>query len=216
MALSEETEFPPAHAAGLAVGLLGGSFNPAHRGHRHISELALKRLELDEVWWLVSPQNPLKPAEGMEGLEDRVERARTVARHPRIRVTGIEARLGTRYTADTLGELCAHFPNTRFVWLMGADNMVQLPKWDDWTRIFRTVPVAVFDRPTYSQRALAGTAARRFRSARVKERGAARLARMEPPAWCFLHIPLMALSATQIRARRGADRDATGETGKRN
>lgn len=206
--LAKETAALPSPAAvsGLRIGLLGGSFNPAHQGHQFISREALKRLKLDRVWWLVSPQNPLKPHEGMAGLEARLEGARAVARHPRIRPTGIEAALGTRYTADTLAELKARFARTRFVWLMGADNLAQIPRWEDWTYIFHTVPIAVFDRPSYSHKALAGIAARRFRKARVEERKAPSLAARTPPAWCFLHIPLMPVSATQIRARAGAER----------
>lgn len=129
--------------AGLRVGLLGGSFNPAHDGHRYISRLALKLLGLDEVWWLVSPQNPLKPAAGMASLGDRLARAQAVADHPRIRVTDLERLLGTRYTADTLAALHRCFPRTRFVWLMGADNLLQVPRWQRWTEIFETTPVAL-------------------------------------------------------------------------
>ena len=132
------------------IGILGGSFNPAHDGHRHISLEALKRLRLDEVWWLVSPQNPLKPQEGMAPFEDRIEKAKSVADHPRIRVTDIEKGFATTYTAETLARLCRRFPNQRFVWLMGADNLSQISRWNRWTRIFHTVPVAVFDRPSYS------------------------------------------------------------------
>src|SRR5690606_10326285 len=158
--------------AGLRVGLLGGSFNPAHAGHRHISLEALRRLKLDEIWWLVTPQNPLKPVCGTAPLDRRVAAARRVADHPRIRVTDIERRLGTRYTADTLAALTARFPRTRFVWLMGADNLAQIHRWRHWTRIFHTVPIAVLDRPTYSLKASGGVAARRFARYRVSPREA--------------------------------------------
>ncbi|MAO57311.1 MAG: nicotinic acid mononucleotide adenylyltransferase [Rhodospirillaceae bacterium] len=183
------------------IGILGGSFNPAHDGHRHISLEALKRLRLDEVWWLVSPQNPLKPQEGMAPFEDRIEKAKSVADHPRIRVTDIEKGFGTTYTAETLARLCRRFPTQRFVWLMGADNLSQISRWSRWTRIFHTVPVAVFDRPSYSLGALSGRAARRFHRERIKESRAGRLADMRPPAWVFLHTPLNATSATALRAR---------------
>ena len=183
------------------IGILGGSFNPAHDGHRHISLEALKRLRLDEVWWLVSPQNPLKPQEGMAPFEDRIEKAKSVADHPRIRVTDIEKGFATTYTAETLARLCRRFPNQRFVWLMGADNLSQISRWNRWTRIFHTVPVAVFDRPSYSLGALSGRAARRFHRERIKESRAGRLADMRPPAWVFLHTPLNATSATALRAR---------------
>ncbi|MGC2413906.1 MAG: nicotinate-nucleotide adenylyltransferase [Stellaceae bacterium] len=189
--------------AGRRIGLLGGSFNPAHGGHLHISRLALSRLDLDEVWWLVSPQNPLKPAAGMASFAERLEFAAGVAAaERRIRVTGIEARLGSTYTADTLKLLRRRFPRVRFVWLMGGDNLVQLPYWKRWQEIFRTAPVAVFDRPRTSLTALAGIAARRFARARLPVLAARRLASMPPPAWMFFHTRLDPRSATRIRAER--------------
>ncbi|MGB8274313.1 MAG: nicotinate-nucleotide adenylyltransferase [Alphaproteobacteria bacterium] len=187
-------------AAGARIGILGGSFNPAHDGHRHISIESLKRLGLKEIWWLVSPQNPLKPVQGMAPFAERLAQARRFARHPRIRVTALEERLGTRYTADTLTALIRHFPHLRFVWIMGADNLIQIPEWEEWTRIFETVPIAVFNRPTYSLRALNGKAARRFRRYRLAPRKARRLASMAPPAWVFLIGRLHPGSATRIRA----------------
>ncbi len=145
--------------AGRRIGLLGGSFNPAHGGHLHISRLALSRLDLDEVWWLVSPQNPLKPAAGMAPFAERLAQAADIAAADRrIKVSDIEARLGTRYTADTLKALTRRFPRARFVWLMGGDNLAQLPYWKRWQDIVGTVPIAVFDRPGSSLRALAGSA----------------------------------------------------------
>lgn len=185
----------------LRVGLLGGSFNPAHDGHRHVSLAALRRLGLDQVWWLVSPQNPLKPAAGMAPQDVRIARAARVARHPRIRVSGIETTLGTRYTADTLAALRRMFPNIRFVWLMGADNLLQIPRWDRWRRIFLATPIAIFDRHPYSFRALGGRAAKRYADRRIPERQAGVLAEMQPPAWVFLHTRLHPASATVIRAR---------------
>jgi len=183
------------------VGLLGGSFNPAHDGHLHISREALKRLGLDQVWWLVSPQNPLKPAAGMPPLAQRLARARAVADHPAIRVTDLEHRLGTTRTARTLALLIRRFPRTRFVWLMGADNLQQLPKWWRWTRIFRTVRVAVFDRSPYSYGALAGVAAQRYAQART-DRPAAVWNR-GVPAWSYLTIRRHPASATALRAAQG-------------
>jgi nicotinate-nucleotide adenylyltransferase len=183
--------------------LLGGSFNPAHDGHRHISVEALKRLGLDEVWWLVAPQNPLKPVAGMASLQDRLTGARRVANHPRIRVLDLESRLGTRYTADTIAALQARFPRTRFVWLMGADNLAQIRYWKDWQTIFAGVPIAVFDRPTYGRRALAELAAQRFSAARLT-RPARSLVAAEPPAWAFLPVKLDPHSASEIRSRAGA------------
>ncbi len=186
----------------VAVGLLGGSFNPAHAGHRHISVEALKRLRLDEVWWLVSPQNPLKPVAGMAPLDVRLDHARTVAAHPRIRVSALEADLGSTYTADLLATLPVRFPRARFVWLMGADNMVQIPRWKAWRSIFRSTPVAILDRGTYSYQALTGQAAQRFAAARLPAHRAKALAGEDPPAWVFLPIRRHAASATEIRTRR--------------
>ena len=191
---------------GLRIGLLGGSFNPAHSGHLHLSLQAMRRLELDRVWWLVSPQNPLKPAAGMAPFAQRLAAARTVARHPRLLVSDVEARLGTIRTADTLARLTRRYPRTHFVWLMGADNLVQVPQWERWREIFEAVPVAVFARPSYSLLALAGAAARRYRRNRVPEASARALAGLAPPAWVFCRMRLDPISASTIRARgRGAD-----------
>jgi nicotinate-nucleotide adenylyltransferase len=184
-----------------AIGLLGGSFNPAHEGHRMISLIALKRLALDEVWWLVSPQNPLKPVDGMAPFAQRLAEAKTVAAHRRIQVSDLEAHLGTHYTRDTLKRLTARRRQHNFVWLMGADNLVQFPKWEGWKEIFNTVPIAVFDRPTYSSKALAGIAATRFAGRRIPERDAAGLALRKAPCWVFLHTRLNPVSATEIRAQ---------------
>ena len=185
------------------VGLLGGSFNPAHEGHRHISLAALRALALDEVWWLVSPQNPLKPSAGMAPLAARIEAAGRVARHPNLRVSGIEERLGTRMTAATLAVLRRRFPRVRFVWLMGADNLAQVPRWGHWRRIFRRVPVAVFDRSPYSAKALAGKAARVFAAGRVPAARATAVAGLAPPVWVYLHQRRHSASATAIRTGEG-------------
>ena len=180
--------------------MLGGSFNPAHPGHRHISVEELKRLGLDEIWWLVAPQNPLKPVAGMAPLKKRMASATAVARDPRIRVLDLETRLGTHFTADTIAVLQARHPQTHFVWLMGADNLAQIRHWKNWQAIFARVPIAVFARPTYCRSALAELAALRFRRARVSPKtrhfGDAR-----PPAWMFLPVKLDPNSATAIRSR---------------
>ena len=183
---------------------MGGSFNPAHRGHLHLSLLALRRLALDEVWWLVSPQNPLKVVAGMAPFTDRLERARRfTAGYRRIAVSDIESRLGgSYYTADTLLTLRTRLPRRRFVWLMGADNLVQLRRWERWNEIFLTVPIAVFDRPSHALRALAGLPARRFARDRLPMSAARRLAEMKPPAWVFFHTGLDTSSATRIRSER--------------
>ncbi|MBU0724360.1 MAG: nicotinate-nucleotide adenylyltransferase [Alphaproteobacteria bacterium] len=182
---------------------MGGSFNPAHDGHRHVAQLALQRLGLDEIWWLVTPQNPLKPVAGMAPFAERLAQARHIARHPLIRPTGLEARLGTRYTADMLLALTRRFPTFRFVWIMGADCLPQFSSWHRWKDIFHTVPVAVFDRPSYSLRAMAGLAAKRFARNRVSARSAASLVLQKPPAWAFLHTRRHTLSATRIRHEAG-------------
>ncbi|MCY4395814.1 MAG: nicotinate-nucleotide adenylyltransferase [Rhodospirillaceae bacterium] len=194
------TPAAPSSFAALSVGLFGGSFNPAHDGHRHIALTALAALGLDEIWWLVSPQNPLKPRDGTMPLADRLASAARQARHPAMRVTDLEAELGTTFTAETLAGIKAKYPRHKFVWIMGADNLVQIPAWKDWLRIFHTVPVAVFARPSYSVAALSGVAAQRFARRRVPEYHARRLARRGPPAWTFVHCRLHAASASAIRA----------------
>jgi len=170
----------------------------------HLSLLALKHLALDEVWWLVSPQNPLKPAAGMAPFPLRLEQARRVAAgHRRIVVSDLESRLGgSYYTADTVKALCRRYPRWRFVWLMGADNLVQLRRWERWNEILRTVAIAVFDRPPYTRRALAGLPAHRYARQRVPMARARRLTEIKPPAWVFFDTRLDASSATRIRAER--------------
>ena len=183
------------------VGLLGGSFNPAHDGHRHISVRALAALGLHQIWWLVSPQNPLKPRAGMATLAERTAHARRVADHPRIKVTDLEATLGSTFTADTLRLLTRRFPRTRFVWLMGADNLVQVSQWERWPQIFHSVPVAVFDRGSYSQRVTGAMSVRRFARHRRTEHACQGLAGQRPPAWVLLHTRRHPASATALRAR---------------
>lgn len=182
------------------VGLLGGSFNPAHDGHVYISQCALKLLRLDQIIWLVTPQNPLKSTVGMAPFDERFERARNFVDDPRIIISDYEVQAGTQYTVDALERLQKENTGTRFVWLMGADNLLEAHLWQRWTSIFNTVPIAVFARPTYSLRALASKAAHRFAGARVAARQAGRLADMKPPAWVYLNIRLHDASATRIRA----------------
>jgi nicotinate-nucleotide adenylyltransferase len=184
----------------MRIGLLGGSFNPAHQGHRHVAEMALRRLRLDQVWLMVSPGNPLKPVRGMAPFADRLASARRVADGRRVVATGIEAVLATRYTVDTLRELRRRFPRARFVWLMGADNLYQLPRWRGWLAITRCMPFAVLPRPGYNHRALAGRAAKRLGSARLSARRGSLLPGRCPPAWIFLAVPQHAASASAIRA----------------
>jgi nicotinate-nucleotide adenylyltransferase len=203
----------PRTAQRRRIGLLGGSFNPAHQGHRSVSLEAMKQLRLDQVWWLVSPQNPLKEAQGMAPLEKRLASARSVAAgHPRLLVTDLEQRLGTRYSIDTLRWLTRRC-RARFVWLIGADILLQLPQWRNWRRLVGLVPIAVVDREPYSYRALAGPVARRYAASRRPERDAPRLADGDPPAWVYLRLRRQKASSTAIRrARRaGARRPAAKE-----
>ncbi|QMU58608.1 MAG: nicotinate-nucleotide adenylyltransferase [Boseongicola sp.] len=192
----------PVARPGRVIGLLGGSFDPAHEGHRHISLEALKRFGLDEVWWLVSPGNPLK-ARGPAPLEERLARARDVMQHPRILVTALEERMGTRYTAATLQALQAQYPGVTFVWLMGADNLAQFHLWDSWRDIFAMVPIGILARPGERISARMSPAARYFRSDRLRAREALKLAHVGAPAWCFVNVPMSAESSTAIRARFG-------------
>jgi nicotinate-nucleotide adenylyltransferase len=191
----------PLHADQLRIGLLGGSFNPAHDAHRAISLFALKRLKLDRVWWLVSPGNPLKDVSGLPDLAARVNAAQKIAADSRIVVTGIEAEFGTRYTVDTIAKLRKRFPRARFVWLMGADNLSQFSRWRDWQGIAELLPIAVIDRPSDSLRASASTAAQRLARHRLDETSAQKLADCRPPAWVFLRGLKLPLSSTALRSR---------------
>jgi nicotinate-nucleotide adenylyltransferase len=194
------------------IGLFGGSFNPAHEGHRHVSLEALKWLGLDEVWWLVSPQNPLKGGNGMEPLAMRLARARKIGRHPRIRVEAPELLLGTRYTLDTVRALRRVYPKARFVWLMGADILPQLVDWEGWRELFGAIPMAAFARPGWSYPALAAAAPRAFARYRIDCEQARTLASRQPPAWCFIPSRLDTHSATAIRAVRPRRIKAKGNT----
>jgi nicotinate-nucleotide adenylyltransferase len=186
----------------MRVGLLGGSFNPAHEGHAHIARTALVRLGLDKVIWLVSPQNPLKSAEDTASLEARMASARTQASGPGMIVSDLEARLGTRYTLDLIRTLRARYPTVRFVWLMGADNLASFHRWRGWEEIMRLVPVCVVARPGWGLQGRLSPAARRFAWARRPASEARRLATARPPAWVYLPAPLNYESSTAIRARR--------------
>jgi len=186
-------------ACGLRIGLLGGSFNPAHRGHMHVSKTALRALGLDYVWWLVSPQNPLKSENVMGGLEQRLTAALKMAQHPRVIVTDIENEFGTIHTTDTLKALLQRFPAAHFIWLMGSDNLVQIPRWRDWRTIFAMVPVAVVSRPGTALKARNGTAAQAFKNARAP--ADIFFATRCPPAWTVIEAQHDWTSATQIRSQ---------------
>ncbi len=192
----------PFAGPGQVVGLLGGSFDPPHLGHVRISEEAIRRLGLDWVWWLVSPGNPLK-REGPAPLPRRIAAARALVANPRVKVTDLEARFGTRFTAETLERLQARYPQVRFVWLMGSDNLAQFHRWRNWRRIMEAVPVAVLARPGARLPARFAPAARAFRGAQLNERDARLLARGGAPAWVVLNLPLIPLSSSAIRAKGG-------------
>ncbi|MDE2464050.1 MAG: nicotinate-nucleotide adenylyltransferase [Alphaproteobacteria bacterium] len=195
-----ELSAPGPVAQGLCIGLLGGSFNPAHAGHVHITQVALRRLGLDYVWWLVSPQNPLKAARGMAPLQQRLDVAKALFSHPRVIICDLERRLGTHYTVDTLLHLKQRFAGVHFVWLMGSDNLEQFHRWRDWQTIMGLVPVAVIVRPGSSLAALRARAAQQFARARVFEPKG--FALRHPPAMIVLDGPRHPLSASAIRARR--------------
>jgi nicotinate-nucleotide adenylyltransferase len=194
----------PFHTNGMRIGLLGGSFNPPHEAHRAISLFALKRLKLDRVWWLVTPGNPLKEHGVLRDLDARVDAARQMADDPRIDVTCLESVIGTRYTFDTINYLRRRASGLRFVWIMGADNLAQFHRWQNWRRIASEVPIAVIDRPPLSFRALAAPAAQALARYRLPENQAARLADQQAPAWVFLTGMKLNLSSTNLRNRDGS------------
>lgn len=185
---------------GQVIGLLGGSFDPPHQGHVHITLEAMKRFGLDRVWWLVSPGNPLK-SEGPAPIQRRMAAARALIRHPRVDVTDVEAYLGTRFTAATLSGLQRLYPGVRFVWLMGADNLAGFHRWDRWEQIMHTVPVGVIARPGKRLTARMSKAADVYAPYRIRGRDARRLGQAQAPAWCFINVPLDRTSSTAIRAR---------------
>ena len=241
------------HPPGARIGLLGGSFNPPHEGHLHLSRLACAHLGLHEIWWLVTPQNPLKPTRGMAPLPQRLVQARAAARRPcaqgadparvqgadparvqgadparvqgadharvrgvdhaRVRATDIEARLGTRYTIDSVRALKRLYPRVRFVLVIGADNLAQMARWHGWKRLFAEVPIAVFDRPTYAAPALDSVAAEHFARWRLDARWGAKLADRLPPAWVFFRTALDPTSSTALRARRAKNERQVRLTG---
>lgn len=190
----------PLATKGMVIGLLGGSFDPAHEGHVLITREALKRMGLDQVWWLVSPGNPLKTRQPAP-MADRLAQARKVMRDPRVKITALEEALGTRKTADTIDRLKAIYPGVAFVWLMGADNLVQFHKWDRWRDILRAVPVGVLARPGSGVAARLSVAARAFRVHRI-ERGE-NLRTHKPPVWAFVNLPMNDASSSAIRASGG-------------
>jgi nicotinate-nucleotide adenylyltransferase len=194
---------PPLVGPGQRIGLLGGSFNPPHAAHRLITHTALRRLQLDAVWWVVTPGNPLKSHDELAPLSERLQLCRAMAgADPRIKITSFESDLSSAYTAATLVFLTRRFPAVRFVWLMGADNLATFHKWQEWEGIAGSMPIAVVDRPHWRLKSMASQAAERFRDAYVPESMARKLPLLAAPAWTFLTGPLSELSSTAIRAAR--------------
>jgi nicotinate-nucleotide adenylyltransferase len=188
----------------VRIGLYGGSFNPPHAGHRHVSLLALKQLQLDRIWWIVTPGNPLKNPGEAAPMAERIAQARRCASHPRIDVTGFEEGIDVRYTVDTLRFLMRRYPDVHFVWIMGADNLSGFHRWRGWRTIARLMPIAVIDRPGFTLRSTQAKAAQALAGARVREGLASALAGRRGPAWIFIHGPRSTLSSTEIRRRRSA------------
>lgn len=189
----------PATADGMKIGLFGGSFNPPHEGHVHVSETALKRGQLDQVWWLVTPGNPLKDTSDLESLPKRIKKSHDIITHPKMKVTAFEAKHNVRYTQETLSLLLKLRPNLNFVWVMGADNLKSFHKWQNWRSIADMMPIMVIDRPgsTLSYRsAQAAIALSRYR---IDETDSELLPYMQAPAWSFIHAPRSSSSSTAIR-----------------
>jgi len=189
----------PAAGDGTRVGLFGGSFNPPHQGHLQVCDLAFKRLKLQQIWWLVTPGNPLKDTSDLPNLATRINWCRQIARDPRIRITALETRFKVRFSADTIHELVYRRPKLNFVWLMGADNLARFHQWQNWRSIADNVPMAIIDRPGSTLAFRAAPAAIALAKHRVDEADASLLAHMQPPAWTFIHGPRNSLSSTEIR-----------------
>jgi nicotinate-nucleotide adenylyltransferase len=204
VALPSVSQAIPLYTNGMRIGLLGGSFNPPHVAHRAISLFAIKRLKLDRVWWLVTPGNPLKDQGALHDLEERMAAAHKMANDPRIDVSCLESVIRTRYTVDTITYLRRRASGLRFVWIMGADNLAQFHRWQNWRRIAAEVPIAVIDRPPQSFRALAAPAAQALAHYRLPENQAGRLADQHAPAWVFLTGMKLNLSSTGLRNPDGS------------
>ena len=195
----------PPHTPGLKIGLFGGTFDPPHAAHRAACLLAMRRLDLDRIWWLVTPGNPLKDTRGLAPLAERIAAAKALAAHPGIVVTGVEAQMRTAYTHGTVCTLTARCPGVRFVWIMGADNLRSFHRWQKWRDIARIVPIAVVDRVGPSLYATAGPAGQALARFRIPEEAARSLPTRTPPAWVFLHGLKSPLSSTALRALRESE-----------
>ena len=185
---------------GMAVGLFGGSFNPPHAGHALVAEIALRRLRLDQLWWMVTPGNPLKSTRELAPLAERIAQSEKIAPGPRVKVTAFEAAFRLRFSADTIDLVQARNPGVHFVWIMGADGLRDFHRWERWRHIARSIPIAVIDRPGATLAFLSSVLAKTFDHARLDEDEAGRLARTRPPAWTFIHGPRSSLSSTALRA----------------
>jgi nicotinate-nucleotide adenylyltransferase len=189
----------PATASGMTIGLFGGSFNPPHDGHRLVAEIALKRLGLDQLWWMVTPGNPLKSTSELLPLAKRIELSETIAPGPRVKVTAFEAAYKVRFTADTVTLVKAHHKNVNFIWVMGADNLKSFHHWQRWRHIAEMLPIAIIDRPGSTLSYVSSKMALTYDYARVDEDDAVSLARLKAPAWTLIHGPRSTLSSSAIR-----------------
>lgn len=208
--MSAEADLPehyldmPAVKAGMTVGLFGGSFNPPHEGHLLIAQHAIEALKLDQLWWMVSPSNPLKDHSELPTLAERIRLSEALIDDPRIKVTGFEAAHKIRFSADTIELVLGKLPDVRFVWVMGADSLASFDKWARWQWIVETIPIAVYNRPGSSLADHSSVMAQTFAAAKIDEAWASELAQMQPPAWTFIHGPLSPLSSTELRnGKRG-------------
>lgn len=192
----------PPHAPRQRIGLYGGSFNPPHAAHLMVAETALRRLQLDRLWWMVTPGNPLKDNRGLPTLGERIAAVRAMVQDPRITVTGLEAELGTYYSIDTIRALKQRCGRVNFVWIMGGDNLASFHRWGGWREIMRMIPIAVIDRPGSTHKAVRSQAAAMFAQARVDESDSALLPQLEAPAWMMLHGRRSSLSSSQLRQTR--------------
>jgi nicotinate-nucleotide adenylyltransferase len=199
-AIAHRYRMMPHVERGMVVGLFGGSFNPPHQGHLLVAEIALRRLGLDQLWWMVTPGNPLKSRSQLAPLATRLAACETLAEDPRIKVTAFEQALNTSYTASTLEFVRARNPDVHFIWIMGADNLASFDRWQRWQKIATTFPIAVIDRPGSTLAYLSSKMARTFDYARVDEEDAGVLWRKKAPAWTFIHGPRSTLSSTALRA----------------
>jgi nicotinate-nucleotide adenylyltransferase len=201
--LSRQNLTMPHVEDGMVVGLFGGSFNPPHEGHRLVAEIAIRKLGLDQLWWMVTPGNPLKSKRYLAPLAERIAQSEKLAADPKIRVTAFEKALGLNYTAQVLDRIRSRNPRVRFIWIMGADNLRDFHRWQNWRKIAKTFPIAVVDRPGATLSFLSSTMAKTFDYARIDEDDANTLSRIPAPAWTFIHGPRSTLSSTAIRKMNG-------------